>query len=102
MNIREQFEEIWPVPEGIRWMPHCGYAPDVGVDADLALDTCVEWDARLDTFTRCQESMGPVLSLVEELVEELENAQDWIANETQSAAVSILLTGAKQIIGRDE
>ena len=56
-NIRAKFEEIWPVPEGVRWMPHCGYAPDIGVDADSVLDDCVELDLRLDTFTRCQEAM---------------------------------------------
>jgi hypothetical protein len=28
--------------------------------------------ARLDTFTRCQETMAPVLSIVDELVAELE------------------------------
>lgn len=72
MNIRESFEEIWPVPEGVEWRDSfVGYAP-MHSPADDVLDTCIEWDIRLDTFARCQETTDVYVSLVDELVKELE------------------------------
>jgi hypothetical protein len=63
MNIRAKFEEIWPVPEGIRWESdymkgNDYYAPDTehGSSEEHWIEAN-EWDARLDTFTRCQEIM---------------------------------------------
>lgn len=69
-TIREQFEEIWPVPEGIQWNSSVGeYLPSAGLQAsETMLERCVEFDTRLDTFTRCQESQAIVTSLNEELV----------------------------------
>jgi hypothetical protein len=54
-SVRAKFEEIWPVPEGVYWDSEYGeYLPNCGD----AVDTSKEWDARLDTFTRCQEMMA--------------------------------------------
>lgn len=70
MNIRARFEEIWPVPEGVRWSDDFGeYMPHGGCDGDL----CLEWDTRLDTFTRCQETTDVYVSLVDEMMKDLES-----------------------------
>ena len=62
MNIREKFEEIWPVPEGVYWCDgYCDYEVGANVPRDrqhVVAELAAEWDARLDTFTRCQESMA--------------------------------------------
>ena len=95
-DTRARFEEIWPVPEGVYWSPAFGaYVCAHGSPVKLE---CMELNLRLDTFTRCQETTSMYVGLIEELVDELEKAQDWIVNDTQSATVSILLTGAKQIM----
>lgn len=74
MNIREHFEEIWPVPEGVSWYEEAGeYVPDVYNGEDDFFYLSCEWDARLDTFTRCQETTDVYVSLVEEMVAELEH-----------------------------
>lgn len=70
MNIRERFEEIWPVPDGVYRHEFRGeYMPR---DTDDDWDNYVEWTARLDTFTRCQESASAVRGIVDELIGELE------------------------------
>ncbi|MNJ47628.1 hypothetical protein D3C77_427920 [compost metagenome] len=90
-SIREKFEEIWPVPEQIEWDDEFGQY--LG-DHELRF----EHNARLDTFTRCQEKTSMYVGLIEELVDELEKAQDWISNSTQCATVGILLSGAKRAL----
>lgn len=71
MNIRERFEEIWPVPEGVYWSPVFGaYVCAHGSPVKLE---CMELNLRLDTFTRCQETTDVYVSLVEEMVAELEH-----------------------------
>lgn len=78
-TIREQFEEIWPVPKDVYWMPLSSNGgeymadPRIKGDDDIFDARCraQEWDARLDTFTRCQESQAIVTSLNDELVETL-------------------------------
>ena len=77
-TIREQFEEIWPVPDNIQWNASvCEYLPGAGLQAsESTLEKCVEFDARLDTFTRCQESQAIVTSLNDELVEALQRLMD--------------------------
>lgn len=68
-DIRLKFEEIWPVPEGVYWCESTsGYYADNQYDAFLMH----EWNDRLDTFTRCQETTDVYVSLVEELVGQLE------------------------------
>lgn len=71
MNTRARFEEIWPVPEGVEWRDSfVGYAP-MHSPSDDVLDTCIEWDIRLDTFARCQETTDVYVSLIQEMVDEL-------------------------------
>ena len=69
-DTRARFEEIWPVPEGVYWSPVFGaYVCAHGSPVKLE---CVELNLRLDTFTRCQETTDVYVSLVDELVKELE------------------------------
>lgn len=70
MNTRARFEEIWPVPEGVCWSPVfgayvCAHGSPVKIE-------CMELNLRLDTFTRCQETTDVYVSLVDELVGEIE------------------------------
>ena len=71
MNTRARFEEIWPVPLGVYWWIEAGeynaWSHEDGHMAD-------EWNTRLDTFTRCQETTDAYVSLVGELVKEVEDA----------------------------
>ena len=79
MNTRARFEEIWPVPEEIFWSEGRGeYWPvsNGPYDAHIA----EQWDARLDTFTRCQDTTDVYVSLVEELLAALDNAETFIYN----------------------
>ena len=64
-SYREQFEEIWPAPEQIEWDAEFGMY--LG-DHELRL----EWDARLDTFTRCQETTDVYSSIIDEMIDEVE------------------------------
>lgn len=95
-DIRARFEEIWPVPEGIYWAKVFGaYVCDNG--SYLRLE-CMELNLRLDTFTRCQETTDVYVSLVDELVKELEEAQPWILQDNQYMECGDLLIRAKQIM----
>lgn len=70
-DTRARFEEIWPVPEGVYWSPVFGaYVCAHGSPVKLE---CMELNLRLDTFTRCQETTDVYVSLVEEMVAELEH-----------------------------
>lgn len=100
-DTRARFEEIWPVPEGIEWRDSfVGYAPMHG-PSDAVLDTCIEWDTRLDTFTRCQETTDVYVSLVEEMLMEIEGlaiaAYGCVPQQSQD-----ILDRAKQILGREQ
>lgn len=69
-DIRARFEEIWPVPEGVYWSAmHGKYRNELGYDPEDAYDA----NLRLDTFTRCQETTDVYVSLVDEMVAELEH-----------------------------
>lgn len=65
-STREQFEEIWPVPDGVYWMPLSRSGGEYMADPTIKGDNnrieaqiaAEEWDARLDTFTRCQEMLA--------------------------------------------
>lgn len=71
-NIRARFEEIWPVPEGVSWYEEAGeYVPDVYNGEDDFFYLSCEWDARLDTFTRCHDTTDVYVSLIEEMVADL-------------------------------
>jgi hypothetical protein len=70
-TVREQFEEIWPVPEGVEWNNESGeYEGDPYYQPEVI--AAAEHNARLDTFTHCQESQAIVTSLNDELVEALD------------------------------
>lgn len=71
-TIREQFEEIYPVPHGVEWSEINGsYGMSAqGVNLET-LNAACDHDSRLDVFTRCQESQAIVTSLNDELVEAL-------------------------------
>jgi len=71
-DIRAKFEEIWPVPEGVQWTDDCGYLP-IDSDDDHLIEVCLAMDARLDTFTRCQETTDVYVSLIDELVAALDH-----------------------------
>ena len=82
----EQFEEIWPVPEGVYWHEE---ASGYWTNNHTYEDSMDEWGARLDTFTRCQETTAIHLSLIDELVQELE-----------SMTAGIYAPSSDEVIGR--
>lgn len=61
-DVRAKFEAIWPVPKGVTWSMNIGaYVCNDAIRITQELiNKCSEWDARLDTFTRCQEMMESV------------------------------------------
>ena len=69
-DTRARFEEIWPVPRGCMWTDDNGYLP-IDQDADHLVDRCIEHDARLDTFTRCQETTDVYVSIVDEMMKNM-------------------------------
>ena len=93
MNIRERFEEIWPVPEGVEWssITGCYFA-----HYHMAQEYAAEHSARLDTFTRCQETTDVYVSLIGDLVNELEWSYSFLPRgKTYSTCA---LDRAKQIM----
>jgi hypothetical protein len=68
MNIRERFEEIWPVPSGVYWHDKHGCYLTYAEDYDYSDSACNEYQARLDTFTRCQETTEIYVSIIDEMV----------------------------------
>lgn len=63
-DIRAKFEEIWPVPERIEWSNESGeYEPPRYLSEHEWDHLCYlasEHNARLDTFTSCQEIIPAV------------------------------------------
>jgi hypothetical protein len=82
MNIRARFEEIWPVPEGVYWHETaCDYMKLDGIDdwQDHYFQRVRDsYAARLDTFTHCQETTDVYVSLVQELINELDEIAGWV------------------------
>lgn len=77
-TIREQFEEIWPVPECIEWLPK--WSEYVSTESTVLSEmTAGQFNARLDTFTRCQETTALYLGLIDELVQSLQ----WYVDEDE-------------------
>lgn len=99
-STREQFEEIWPVPDCIEWAPmSCCYIPAYGrrINSE-SVNLSLEYNARLETFTRCQETTEVYVSLVDELIKELE----WSYAGLEACEIdhgSEVLSRAKQIMG---
>ena len=93
------------MPDGVEWAPNIGaYVcnDDIRITIER-IDLCAEWDARLDTFTRCQETTDVYVSLVDEMVKELESCYGQlrmaIAGDLDRFYVSPVLDRAKQIMG---
>ncbi|MNL55501.1 hypothetical protein D3C87_1789200 [compost metagenome] len=78
------------MPEGVYW------DSDLGSYAGCAEDSYIH-DARLDTFTRCQETTDVYVSLVDEMVMEIEGlaiaAYGCVPQQSQD-----ILDRAKQIM----
>jgi len=92
-TIRERFEEIWPVPEGVYWHEKHGLYLPYGDDDQLA---CYEWNDRLDTFTLCQETADLYVSIVDELIAEMELVRKF-SNDTGVIGIAVESIGrAKQ------
>jgi predicted DNA-binding protein len=93
MDTRARFEEIWPVPEQIQWSAdRCAYwTEQYGFMLFAA-----ELNLRLDTFTRCQETTDVYVSLIIELVKEVEDAY------SAYGVMPECVDRAKQIIGREK
>jgi len=97
-DIRARFEEIWPVPAGIEWRQADGcYWPTPWNDDNYAVST--EWDIRLDTFARCQETTDIYVSLVAELIEDIESLADWANSISEKKMVAGIIDRAKKIMG---
>lgn len=90
-TIRERFEEIWPVPEGVIWDGD-EYLPedDLHMAHQKYFELAAEHDARLDTFTRCQETTDVYVSLIDEMV----SAMDDLIHYTHEAYSPTLYAGA--------
>ena len=88
MNIRARFEEIWPVPEGVEWGSITG---GYFAHYHMAQESAVAHNARLDTFTRCQESTDLYLGIIDEFIVCVED--EWHINHRED-----LLKRAKQIM----
>lgn len=94
MDTRARFEEIWPVPEGVYWSPVfgayvCAHGSPVKIE-------CMELNLRLDTFTRCQETTDVYVSLVDELIESLTYAKNWVELSSEVAIIENLLRKANK------
>jgi hypothetical protein len=98
-EIRAKFEEIWPVPAGIEWNDAVGgYRPLRYTDATVS--TCGEYIARLDTFTRCQETTDVYVSLIDDMILEIEGlsiaAYGCVTQQSQD-----IVDRANKILGRE-
>ena len=97
-DTRARFEGIWPVPDGIFW-DDSEYMPIEWAGAeDKYFELACEWDARLDTFTRCQETNPMVGVIVDDLIRELDNAKSFIEDGYTRARITCTIENAKQIM----
>lgn len=105
-DTRARFEEIWPVPEGVYWREQVSEYWTDNHSMGCLMD---EWNDRLDTFTRCQETTDVYVSLVEELVRELEQCRpsklktlhDYGCMDEHDRQ-SALIVRANKVIGREQ
>lgn len=65
-------------------------------------DSLFEWNHRLDTFTRCQETTDVYVSLVDELVMDLQTRFDYYSDDVDDQRSALLINRAKQITWRDK
>ena len=101
MDTRARFEEIWPLPEGVEWNAESGeYEPPRYMsesEFDDFYQCASEHNARLDTFTRCQETTAIHLSLIDEMVQEIETLLD-SSYDVVPSSTSDLIDRAKKTI----
>ena len=93
-DTRARFEEIWPVPTGVCW---CIVDGGYFAESTEHIPNSIRHNARLDTFTRCQETTDVYVSLVDELIKELE----WSYAGLEACEIdhgSEVLSRAKQIM----
>ena len=84
------------MPKRIYWSESRGeYLPNDD-NMQLLVDQCIEWDARLDTFTRCQETTDVYVSLIDEFIEEVQFLLD--AEGVSVPSSCDLIDRAKQIM----
>ena len=96
-DTRARFEEIWPVPRRIYWSESRGeYLPNDD-NMQLLVDQCIEWDARLDTFTRCQETTDVYVSLVDEMVKEMEILLESAYDVVPSSTSALIIRAKKEL-----
>lgn len=97
MDTRARFEEIWPVPFGVSWNVDHGKYMVFGMSCLESSFAANAHNARLDTFTRCQETTEVYVSLVEEMLMEIEGlaiaAYGCVPQQSQD-----ILDRAKQIM----
>jgi len=85
-DTRARFEEIWPVPDGVYWHDKHGLYLAYG-DEDMLQ---YEWNDRLDTFTRCQETTDVYVSLVDECLKELDCIYQGVQHQGWSVGCAVL------------
>lgn len=93
-DTRARFEEIWPVPAAVVWSDELG---EYEAESSSSVLRSIRHNARLDTFTRCQETTDVYVSLVNELIKELE----WSYAGLEACEIdhgSEVLSRAKQIM----
>ena len=100
-DMRAKFEEIWPVPEGVCWSEGYGEYMPMNRHSMKHSELACEWDARLDTFTRCQETVSPVMSIIEEMIADIEYLNNDAYGSMQCPSQE-LIDRAKQILGREK
>lgn len=100
-DTRARFEEIWPVPDGVEFCDVFGGYWHESTQDKLSV-RFREYDIRLDTFTRCQETTDVYVSLVDELVQELELSAEWVEKKKQGDRIDSLIDRAKQIMEQNK
>ncbi len=82
------------MPEGVYWSPVFGaYVCAHGSPVKLE---CMELNVRLDTFTRCQETTDVYVSLIDELIESITYAKNWVELSSEVAIIENLLRKANK------
>lgn len=98
-STREQFEEIWPVPEGLYWCDHRSEYMPHDLDSDYWLTEAAGMDIRLDIFTHCQETTAIYSGIVDDMIREMELINS-VSTDLRAAGIAREAIGrAKQKIG---
>lgn len=75
------------MPDGVCWCADLGEYMRTDASNKFLLPVCVEHNARIDTFTRCQETTDVYVSLIEEMAMEIDGlsiaAYGCVINQSQ-------------------